>query len=188
MAGTLEVQTIQGPSSGANANKVLIPSGHTLDASGGTLVPSAGAVVQVVDATFTTQYNITTTSWTNVASLSITPKYATSKIIITSTQHLYVNSGTASYWRAGLQRLLRGTTVLTGDTGADPYGEGQYSVDPADRHMTYTTLHYVDAPSTTSSTTYTMQFTKKDTDTNDIAVNSGAYGRQGMMMIMEIAQ
>ena len=188
MAGTLTVQNLQGPSSGANANKIIVPSGQTLDASGGTLVPSAGAVVQVVDATFTTAYTIGTTSWTNVASLSITPKYATSKLVITSTQHLYVNSGTAYNWRSGLQRLLRGTTVLTGDTGADPYGEGQYSVDGVDRHMTYTTLHYVDDPSTTSSTTYTMQFTKKNTNTNDIIVNYGDFGRAGMMMITEIAQ
>ena len=47
MASELIVQTIQGPSSGSNANKVIIPSGHTLDASGGTLVPSEGQVVQV---------------------------------------------------------------------------------------------------------------------------------------------
>ena len=49
MAGTLTVQTLQGPSSGANANKVIIPSGHTLSAE--------GHVVQVV------QYH-TSTTWT----------------------------------------------------------------------------------------------------------------------------
>jgi len=37
MASELTVQTLRGPTSGANANKVLIPSGHTLDASGGTI-------------------------------------------------------------------------------------------------------------------------------------------------------
>ena len=46
MASELIVQTIQGPSSGANANKVLIPSGHTLDVSGGTFKPSSGQIVQ----------------------------------------------------------------------------------------------------------------------------------------------
>ena len=47
MSGELIVQTLKGPTSGANANKVILPAGHTLDTSGGTLVPSAGAVVQV---------------------------------------------------------------------------------------------------------------------------------------------
>ena len=37
MAGTLTVQNIEGPSSGSNANKVIIPSGQTLDVSGATL-------------------------------------------------------------------------------------------------------------------------------------------------------
>ena len=44
MAGTLTVQNIQGPSSGANANKIIIPAGQTLDASGATLRPSDGVV------------------------------------------------------------------------------------------------------------------------------------------------
>ena len=43
--GTLTVQTLQAPTSGANANKVLIPSGHTLDASNGLTTP-AGHVIQ----------------------------------------------------------------------------------------------------------------------------------------------
>jgi len=34
MAGTLTVQNLQGPSSGANANKIIIPSGQTLYAPG----------------------------------------------------------------------------------------------------------------------------------------------------------
>ena len=37
MASELIVQTIKGPTSGANANKVIIPSGQTLDASAGTV-------------------------------------------------------------------------------------------------------------------------------------------------------
>ena len=44
--GTLTVQTLQAPTSGANANKVLIPSGHTLDASNGFISPN-GYILQV---------------------------------------------------------------------------------------------------------------------------------------------
>ena len=86
MAGTLTVQTLQGPSSGANANKLLIPSGQTLDVSGGTLVPSAGQILQVVEDHFVTSSHFSTTSSTLVDTghlISITPKSDSSKIIIT---------------------------------------------------------------------------------------------------------
>lgn len=46
MASELIVQTIQGPSSGANANKVLIPSGHTLEVDGITGL-AGGNLMQV---------------------------------------------------------------------------------------------------------------------------------------------
>ena len=155
----------------------------------GNAVHAAGHVIQIVNTTFTTMYTINTdTGWTEIGSLSITPKFATSKIVITSTNHVYVAAGTASYWRSGHQRLLRGSTELTGDTGSDPYGEGNYAVNAADRSMTYSTLHYVDEPNTTSSITYKMQFRRRDSNTTDIIINSGNYGRLGMMMIMEIAQ
>ena len=43
MAGTLTVQTLQGPTTGSDANTVIIPSGHNLH--------SPGHVIQVVHET-----------------------------------------------------------------------------------------------------------------------------------------
>ena len=86
MVGTLTVQNLQGPASGANANKVIIPSGHVLDASAG-FVPEAGAVVQCV------QYYNPITGYEQTASTSmvassitktITPKFENSLIIVQS--------------------------------------------------------------------------------------------------------
>jgi hypothetical protein len=86
MASELIVQTIQGPSSGANANKVIIPSGHTLDASGGTLVPSAGQVVQFVKSSKrTAASDSTTTTMAEIASdyrIALTPKFSNSVIVL----------------------------------------------------------------------------------------------------------
>jgi|14_taG_2_1085336.scaffolds.fasta_scaffold42207_2 hypothetical protein len=181
MASEIIVNTIKAPTTGANANKVIIPSGHELHAS--------GHVIQIVNTTFTTQYGINTdTGWTEIGSLTITPKFASSKIVITSTNHVYVNTGTANNWHSAHQRLLRNSTELAGDTGSDPYGEGINVSNSSDRFMTYSTFHYVDEPNTTSSTTYKMQFRRKNNDTSSLNINSVAYGRQGMMMIMEIAQ
>ena len=80
--GTLTVQTLQAPTSGANANKVLIPSGHTLDASNGLTTP-AGHVIQVQRSTLNAITSTTSTSY--VASglgVTITPKFSTSKLFI----------------------------------------------------------------------------------------------------------
>ena len=80
--GTLTVQTLQAPTSGANANKVLIPSGHTLDASAGTLVPSVGQVLQYKSGLTSTysSHSSTTFSATNLK-VDITPKSASSYFI-----------------------------------------------------------------------------------------------------------
>lgn len=81
MAGTLTVQNLQGPSSGANANKIIVPSGQTIDASAGTLVPSAGQVVKTTRYTTTTYVNVASQSYTSVWSGSHTPVLTTSTLI-----------------------------------------------------------------------------------------------------------
>ena len=88
MSGELILQTLKGPSSGANANKVLVPSGHTLDASGGTLVPSAGALVQVETATHN-YFDGTGSGWSDVVTIPFTPKYDNSLIIVRYNGHIY---------------------------------------------------------------------------------------------------
>jgi len=86
MAGTLTVQNLQGPTSGANANKVIIPSGQTLDASEG-FTPPAGSVVQVVTVQDGSNSNITVANaWVHVicCGISITPKKANSRLVYTT--------------------------------------------------------------------------------------------------------
>ena len=84
---TLQVENLIGQTSGSNANKVIIPSGQTLDASGGTLVPYIGQILQVKHfISPTTSGEIVTTS--NSAFLAsgvlvdITPKDSSSLIIV----------------------------------------------------------------------------------------------------------
>ena len=78
---TLQVENLIGPTSGSNANKVIIPSGQTLDASEG-FIPPAGSVVQQAS---TSSYSISTTSTSAVStglSIAFTPKYNNSKLIV----------------------------------------------------------------------------------------------------------
>ena len=68
---TLHVENLKGLTSGSNANKIIVPSGQTLDASGGAITPSAGQIVKV--ATYNTGYGSgarttsSSSSWTTIA-------------------------------------------------------------------------------------------------------------------------
>ena len=99
--GTLTVQTLQAPTSGANANKVLIPSGHTLDASAGTLVPSAGHIVQHVftDITSPSTTVVSSTSYVDIngATVNITPKYQDSVMLIMYDVFVYAQANKSVY-------------------------------------------------------------------------------------------
>lgn len=88
MASDLTVQTIRGPASGANANKVLIPTGQTLtleDKLAYANLP-AGSIVQIVTNTITPQLiSHSTGSFAEVTTsyrTSITPRFATSKLLL----------------------------------------------------------------------------------------------------------
>ena len=149
----------------------------------GVAIP--GHVVQAVTGRFTTYVSITTDGYTNIGSLSITPKFANSKILITTTNHVYLNSGNASTWRGANFKLLRdSTTILLGDT----YDMGLYSVNAATRFMLPNTVQYHDTPNTTSAVSYSIQMNRRDSTTVNVQVNREDFGRQGFMLLQEIAQ
>ena len=92
---TLHVENLKGLSSGGNANKIIVPSGQTIDASAGTLVPSAGAVVQVKQTKWYSSQDTNNTSFTSVdaSQLDITPKYSNSSFYINYNAHIYCREG-----------------------------------------------------------------------------------------------
>ena len=97
MSGTLITQNIQGPASGSNANKIIVPSGHTLDTSGGTLVPSAGQVVQTKIAEELNSLSTTSTTMQDVLTIDFTPKYNNSILIISGAVNGISYEGGSSY-------------------------------------------------------------------------------------------
>ena len=94
MAGTLTVQNIEGPSSGANANTVLIPSGQTLHAPG-HVIQHATTLSAVNNG------NYASTSLTHITTFdtSFTPKFANSIIRLSWNGMVDVQtSSTANPW------------------------------------------------------------------------------------------
>ena len=94
MASELTVQTLRGPTTGADANKVIIPSGQTLDASNG-FIPPAGHVIQTVKSKWYGNQDTNNTSWVSVddSLVNITPKYANSQLLIRYSIHYFVRNG-----------------------------------------------------------------------------------------------
>ena len=161
-------------SSTANTNTRLAigTTGQVLTVSGGVpawATPAGGGkVLQVVQAETTTVTNIASTSYTDTTlSATITPTSATSKILILANQSGFT-------YRDGVENLTK-FQILRGVTSIKDfiYGAGQ-EVSGVSRAATHaiTPLTFLDSPSTTSSTTYTVQ-AKVDT-----TANSGQYMAQ----------
>ena len=80
---TLHVENLKGLSSGGNANKIIVPSGQTIDTSAGTLVPSAGQIVQYQERIYDlASFSYSSESYTDVTNyyVDITPTKSTNKI------------------------------------------------------------------------------------------------------------
>ena len=136
----------------------------------------AGHVIQVVNQRHTTYSSTNSNTYSNTGiQVSITPKFATSKILILVQ---YAGGNTSDYTENSL-RIMRGATELTtserfvrGPTGTDIVGF----------------LQYYDSPSTTSSTSYSVQYKTSGGDfrINDYtAVPNSSYSG---ITLQEIAQ
>lgn len=194
MASEIIVQTIKAPTSGSNANKVIIPSGVTLDASAGTLRPSAGAVVQTqsVQCGSTNNHLTLTTAgvWTDIpeATITFTPKYSNSKILIETYQHGYLgNNGPSNEWMGLNLRIMADSSNLsqtnanTGDYYAATYG-GDNS-----REMAYALESAYYSPDSTNTIVFKVQGFFRGATGGNKSVIVNRYAR-GMLKVMEIAQ
>jgi hypothetical protein len=147
----------------ANTNTRLAigTTGQVLTVAGGvpawaTPAGGGGKVLQVVQATYATATTIATTTFTDTGlTATITPTLATSKILI------LVNSFSRSYAartysQTGI-KLLRGATeiytISTKSNNASITATGATEVEL----YGYTNLNFLDAPATTSATTYKLQ-------------------------------
>ena len=171
MAGTLTVQNLQGPSSGANANKIIVPSGQTIDASAGTLVPSADQVVQYKWYPNPTTFDSTASAYTTAQLVYFTPKKSGNLIMARFGGHLYkINNST---YPSSIGRLaIDGSQVWQSS------------------YITYHDASYY-------MYTFSAVGAKLATDTNAIAVEFSInpnghrtylYGNTGGMEVWEVAQ
>ena len=183
---TLTVQNIQGSSS----------SGNTISVASGHVIHQPGTVLQVVSTTKTDTFTSSATGPIDITGLSvtITPKYATSKVFVMFNTHIVgFDAGTGI-------RLLRGSTNLAlGDADgskARMTAIGMYSnaSSPNQYDGGSTNASFLDSPATTSATTYKLQ--AQCLSTNGMVVNRSRYNTDNgnasrgssTITVMEIAQ
>ena len=141
---TLELKELSHPS----GEVIKIAAGKTLDLhSQGTTKMPAGSVLQIVSDIYTggNDYSTTSNSYVDTQlAVSITPKFANSKILIQMVMN--VQSPSAS---RGESKIMRGSTLLSG-----------YSwIGPNDSHENWgvNAGTWIDSPNTTSAITYKVQ-------------------------------
>jgi hypothetical protein len=143
-----------------------------------TTQASAGQVLQVVSATYSTSFNTTSTSFTATGlSASITPKFSNSKILIIVHSAFY-SSGTAI---SAVYTVFRGTTAGT-NLGDATWGFTT-SYSSAGGVTTTASPNYLDSPGTTSATTYTVAIRSE----TGPAVYAQPNGNKSVMTLLEIA-
>lgn len=155
VAGAMAATTVTGDGSAlTNLNASNISSG-TINSS--RLPGGLGKVLQVVSANTTTHVSSSSTSYTDISGLnvSITPSATNSKVLVVCNIGV-VDDASGSNGSYGF-RLIRGSTAIGNGSGGGQTnaiaGLGQ-----ATNNYSQVMVHFLDSPSTTSSTNYKFQF------------------------------
>lgn len=186
MASELYVETLKGLTTGDNANKVIIPSGQTLDASAGGFTTPAGHVIQVVHATATSAVQNTTTSFVDTGlSGTITPTSTSSKILVIISQHMEVDRD--SNTNGSHYKVLRDSTSLmsTGEHAMKTEASG--GAVGTTKIATFMHFNFLDSPASTSELTYKTQAKPNSTSNNCLVRLNRDGNHHAHMTLMEIA-
>ena len=139
--------------------------------TGGVPTGGGGGVIQVKQAVKTDTLTTSSTSYIDITglSVSITPKFSTSKILVT----MHVNLGHTNYV-SGFLLLVRDRTPISQADGAGSRIACTVAMsdDPVDDEINTFSATFLDSPSTTSATTYKVQLkTEASGNTGNVFVN-----------------
>ena len=172
---TLELKELSHPS----GEVIKIAAGKTLDLkSQGSVAMPSGSVLQVIQVGYNTTVGSTTNTFVDTGlTATITPSSTSSKILVTFNQQ---GVGKFSNNTSCGLRLIRGSTQLQVAGDYTPYTSSGLEV----RGLSVTS-QYLDSPSTTSATTYKVQF--RSLNNNATAAVNDPQGNS-TITLMEIAQ
>jgi len=153
---------------------------------GGITSAQTGSIIQTVSATFTTQVSTTSTSYqTTSQSVSITPQFSTSKILITAQSVGFVNMAGSA--QGGSFTIYRNNS--TNLSGASSQLGGIRANGFASDIVSTVCMVWLDSPATTSSTTYTVYIESQAGATTAWCSSAGALinNGQAILIAQEIA-
>tara|TARA_Y200000002_G_C22584463_1_gene622368 strand:- start:527 stop:1063 length:537 start_codon:yes stop_codon:yes gene_type:complete len=176
---TLHVENLKGLSSGGNANKIIVPSGQELHASGHVIQMQTAQLQGGSGSSSSTSYVDTGLS------VNITPKFATSKILVFTNQSVGATKhSTTSNARIDIKLFETGSGTIIADgryLGTDYQTSGNFSV--------YHNQHGVFQCSNTNQLTFKSQVRPAGGSESANAVFYGWYtGTDHNITALEIAQ
>ena len=154
---------------------MIIDGTNGLTFNNATTQASAGVVLQVVNATYSTAVSTTSATLVDTGlTINITPKFATSKILAIANMTSIYSTGSSTY--AYFALLRNSTSIINFDsiTGYNSTGFGSGS----------TGVCYLDSPATTSTTTYKVQWLRT---AGSGAINLNNASSSSTITLMEIA-
>ena len=118
--------------------------------------PKAGNIIQVLQSTFTAATSTSSTSLVDTGlSVSITPSSTSNKILIMYALYMSVNSDEYS----GSTSIVRGSTeIFIGDAISSSGRNTAFMWPNSGRDPHFHGHQFLDSPSTTSATTYKIQY------------------------------
>ena len=184
--------TIYSSSGSTPARLGIGTTGQVLTVVGGVPAWSApaggGKVLQVVQATYSTNTSITSETYTDTGlSASITPSSASSKVLVMLTQPYGIGRNIYDF-HAGIKLLRGATTVWDGGEDGYAFGLNITGTSPNPDQMSgggWASAQYLDSPSTTSSTTYKTQ-ARVASATNSAYISLQGTTKPAIMILMEI--
>ena len=165
-----------------------------------TGVPTGGGggIIQIVTATTSTEKDVTTDTYVDSGlTCNITPKFATSKILVIVDQYCQVRRATDQ--ALGGIRLVRDSTTIqqgpnasAGSGGIQPFGFGISSVEGQSGTIYFygrQNITILDSPATTSQVTYKTQQAVKDTADSPKMRTQYSSGTNGssQIILMEVS-
>ena len=139
----------------------------------------AGSVLQMTSVIGLSEVAVSSGTLTSVGSLSITPLFSTSKILVLATTVVHRDTGgNSGYYWAGYMYKTTATNGVSQMCDAALYQSG------GDGFRQTITAYYVDSPGSTSTLTYGISGARQSGSTS-ATFNKGNVGH---IIIMEIAQ
>jgi len=160
---------------------MIIDGTNGLTFNNSTTQASAGVVLQVVNATYSTYAQTASSTYSDTGlTATITPKFSTSKVLVLVSISGAGKTNASATNSLDLQLVRNSTAILQieGFTGFN--NTAQFSSGSA-------SASYLDSPATTSSTVYKVQFASDQNTANAYINNTNARTSTSTITLLEIA-